>query len=175
MDTSNINLRSKNLLLKSILLDYKDDIFREFTDEITVYMFPKSPEKIDDTVDFINTAMEKNSKGIDFQVVIIDKKTEEFLGCGGIHHINRKNPEFGIWIKKSAHGNAYGREAVAVLKKWADENLDYEYLLYPADKENIASRKIPESLGGMITREYKKLNQRGKKLNLVEYRIFKKE
>lgn len=97
------------------------------------------------------------------------------MGCTGIHEIRSKHPELGIWLKKSAQAKGYGFEAITTLKEWADENLDYEYLIYDVDKANIPSRRIPEMLGGQITREYDKTNLSGRVLNIVEYRIFRKE
>jgi [ribosomal protein S5]-alanine N-acetyltransferase len=104
--------------------------------------------------------------------VILKKENNEFLGCVGAHHIDTKTPEFGIWIKKSTHGNGYGKDSVYALKKWADINIDYEYLLYPVEAENYPSRRIPESLDGKIFREYDKINMSGKNQHLLEYRIY---
>lgn len=175
MDTSKIVLQTENLILKGLTLEYKEDIFKEFTKEITIYMFPKPAEKIEETIEFINSSIKKNIGGEDFQIVIIHRKNGEFLGGGGLHHLDKKNPEFGIWIKKSAQGNAYGKEAIIALKKWADENIDYEYLLYHADTKNYASKRIPEFLGGKMTREYDQANMSGKTLHLLEYRIYPTE
>lgn len=169
----------KNLLIESERLKliptsegYANDIFREFTDEITQFMYPRTSETIDDTLDFITLSKQKMEKGEELQVVILNKITGEFLGHGGITRINTDTPELGIWIKKSAHGNKYGREAVILLKDWAEKNLKYKYLMYPVDKRNISSRKIAESLGGVIEAEYKKNNMAGNILDEVEYRIY---
>ncbi|MBT3816716.1 MAG: GNAT family N-acetyltransferase [Candidatus Magasanikbacteria bacterium] len=170
--TTNLIIQTKNLLLQPITLDYAEEIFKEFTPEITTYMFPKSPDKIEETIEFIKTAIKKNETGIDFQVVILDKTTKEYLGNAGIHNINTKTPEFGIWIKKSAHGNAYGKEAMIAFKEWIDDNLDYDYILYPVDKANYASKRIPELLGGEIFREYDQKSMNNKDLHLLEYRIY---
>jgi ribosomal-protein-alanine N-acetyltransferase len=172
MDTTNITIETKNLFIRTISLADKDDIFKEFTDEITTHMFPKPADNIEETIDFIQTSIKENKEGSNFQIVILNKETKEFLGCGGIHHIDQKTPELGIWIKKSAHGNGYGKEAVIGLKEWADANLDYEYLLYPVDAQNLASKRIPEFFGGKIAREYQEINMSGNKLNLQEYRIY---
>ncbi len=172
MDTSNIIIETENLELKGVTLDCKDDIFREFTFGITTYMFPKSPEKIKETIEHIKSSMKENKEGSDFNVVVFHKQSKEFLGRGGVHHIDKETPELGIWIKKSAHGHNYGKEAVVALKKWADNNLDYKYLLYPVDKDNYASKKIPEFLGGKIEREYDEVSLSGRKLHLLEYRIY---
>jgi len=172
MDTSNITIETENLILKGISLDYKEDIFREFTSEITTYMFPKPAERIEETTEFIETSTKKNKEGSNLQIVILDKKSGEFLGCGGLHHIDRENPELGIWIKKSAHGNGYGKEAMVALKEWADGNLNYKYILYPVVDENFPSRRIPEFLGGKVEREYDEISLSGAKHHLLEYRIY---
>ena len=169
----NVEIETERLTLKPVSLEYKDMIFSEFTDEVTKFMFPSTPKQIEDTEKFINDSREKIKKGEDLGVSIFNKETNEFLGNGGIHHLDTKTPELGIWIKKSAHGNKYGREAVAGLKEWADKNIEYEYLLYPVAKENIASRKIPESLGGKVMRELISKKQNGEDMEEVEYWIYR--
>lgn len=172
MKTSDITIETENLLLRPIGLEYAGEIFKEFTSDITVYMYPKSPERIEETIKFIESAMKDNEKGRDFTVAVLHKQTKEYLGGAGIHKIDTKTPELGIWIKKSAHGHGYGKEAVVALKKWADKNVDYEYILYPVVDENYASRRIPELLGGKVVREFDKKNMSGKKWHFIEYRIY---
>lgn len=172
MDNSDITIKTKNLCLKGITLDYKDIIFKEFTAEITTYMFPRPAEEIEETIEFIETSIKKNKNGSELQIVILDKGNEDFLGCGGLHHINGKTPELGIWIKKSAHGHGYGKEAMVALKEWADKNLDYEYILYPVAEKNYPSKRIPEFLGGKVAREYDRVNLSGKNQHFLEYRIY---
>lgn len=172
MNTSNLIIETENLALRPISLDFKNDMFKEFTTEITTYMFPKAPDEIAETVEFIESGMKKNEEGLDFQASMFLKHNNEFIGNCGIHHINTRKPELGIWVKKSAHGHGYGKEAIVALKKWADENLDYEYILYPVDKDNFASKRIPEFLGGKVSREYEKQNAEGRTLHLIEYRIY---
>jgi RimJ/RimL family protein N-acetyltransferase len=172
MNTSNITIETKNLLLKGITLDYKDDIFREFTPEITTYMYPKPAERVEETAEFINASIKENSEGSNLQTMILDKNTKEFLGNAGLHHIDTRTPALGIWVKKSAHGHGYGKEAMVALKAWADKNLDYEYILYPVDRENHASKRIPEFLGGKVVKEYDKINMKGDTLHILEYWIY---
>lgn len=166
------NIETEHLLLKPITLEYKEDIFKEFTPEVTTYMKPKPAENIQEVIDFIESSMKSNSEGTNFQVVIVDKVTGAFIGCGGLHHVDSKTPELGIWIKLSAHGHGYGKETMLALKKWADENLDCEYILYPVADVNVASRKIPESMGAKIEKEYDDTNGTGQKMHILEYRIY---
>lgn len=173
MNTENLIIETDRLLIKPISLEFKEEIFNNFTPEITVYMYPKAPEKIEETISFIENSVKENNAGTEYQAVVVDKATNEFLGCAGLHRINTSTPEPGIWIKKDAHGNGYGKEVVFALKKWADSNLDYDYIIYPAAEENKASRRIPESLGGKVVKEYDKVNMSGNKLHMVEYWLYK--
>lgn len=168
-----IIIHADRLILKSISMEHRDDIFSEFTNEVAVYMYPQPAKDISEIENFIKESMAGNKEGSNFQMVVLKKDIKEFLGCAGIHKIDTKKPELGIWIKKSAQGKKYGLEAVTALKNWADENLDYDYLLYPVVKTNMASRKIPETLGGVVTREFTSKNVKGKIMHQVEYRIYK--
>jgi len=169
----NIIIKTDRLILKPVSLDYKGMIFSEFGEDIVKYMFPSSPKNISDTEDFINKSIQEMTKGKDLVVSVFNRETNEFLGGGGVHHIDTKTPELGIWIKKSGHGNKYGLEAVRGLKEWAEKNLKYEYLIYPVVKENIPSRMIPESFGAKVNREFIGKKQDGSEMEEVEYRIYK--
>lgn len=172
-DTTTITLETERLLLVSIAPAHREDIFREFTKEITVYMFPQPTGDIADINAFIEESLAEMKAGSNLQLVALDKQTKEFLGCMGLHHIDTKTPEMGIWLKKSAHGNKYGQEAMAAIKRWADAELEYDYILYPAGIYNIASRKVAESLGGKLIRQFTGKNQLGEPMEEVEYRIYK--
>ncbi|MBI3485342.1 GNAT family N-acetyltransferase [Candidatus Daviesbacteria bacterium] len=174
MNLQSLEIVSDRLKLVPISRKYLKDIFANFTSEITTYMFPAPPKRKEETEEFIDSAIRKNESGEDIVKVITNKETGEFLGCGGLHKIKSGRPELEIWIKKSAHGNHYGREALTALKDWADQNINYQYIKYPVDKKNIPSRKIAESLGGEVIAEMQKTNLSGNILDEVEYRIYKK-
>jgi RimJ/RimL family protein N-acetyltransferase len=173
MDSSTFHLETKNLLLVAITMEYKDEIFQEFTSEITTFMYPKPAKTIKETMQFIEDSIKLNKEGKNLQLVILAKDKRTFLGCLGVQNIDSSHPELGIWIKKSAHGNAYGKEAILAIKKWADNHLRYEYLIYPVSEENYASKRIPQLLGGEAAREYDEVNMSGKMQHMVEYRIYR--
>jgi RimJ/RimL family protein N-acetyltransferase len=173
MDLLSVEILTNRLRLKPISMAYKEEIFSEFTEEITIYMYPRSPQHISETEAFIESAILDLAKGCDLRLVILKKDSQEFLGCAGLHGMFGKTPEFGIWLKKAAHGHKYGLEAIAGIKNWAEQNLDYEYFLYPVDRANTPSRKIPEALGGKVAREYEYKKMSGNILYLVEYKIYK--
>lgn len=173
MNLLGVEISTNRLLLKPISMQYQEEILFEFTDEITTYMIPRSLKKISETEAFLNESIAGIKNSSNLGLVILKKESQEFLGCAGLHDINQKDPELGIWLKKAAHGNKYGLEAITAIKHWADENLDYSSLRYPVDRANIASRKIPQALGGKIVEEYDKTNKSGNILHMVEYRIYK--
>jgi len=174
INLEDVVIESERLKLIPTSEKFAQEIFKEFTEKITTFMHPKAPETINDIINFIKTSLEKMKKGEELQVVILDKITNEFLGHGGVSKLNTDTPEPGIWIKKGAHGHKYGREAVTALVEWAKKNLKYKYIMYPVDRKNIPSRKIAESLGGVIEAEYKEKNMSGNILDKVEYRIYHK-
>jgi [ribosomal protein S5]-alanine N-acetyltransferase len=168
-----IQLESQRLLLKPISLNYQQEIFVEFTAEVTRYMYPKPAETLQETARYIKDAMYRCDRGTDLTLVILTKDQQEFLGICGAHRLHTPTPELGIWTKTAAHGQGYGREAIHCLKHWLDRQLDYEYLVYTVDQQNISSRKIPESLKATPVQVFEKLSMSGTMLNLMEYRIYK--
>lgn len=171
MDLSNTKIETERLLIVPITMEYLEIIFREFQEPITEFMYPKPPVKIEETKQFIEGSLDGLKDGNNLQMVVLEKATGDFLGCAGLHELDKDDPELGIWIKKSAHGKKYGREAMAGIKKWADENIKYSYIRYPVAAQNIPSRKIPESLGGVVKKEYDKKMLSGRTYHMVEYWI----
>lgn len=165
----------KGIKLIPISLEFAEDIFENLTADITTYTGPKPADDISETIAFINSSVKKLETGKDYTAVIIDTETGEFFGCCGLHNIDTLTPELGVWVKKSAHGRKIGRKAIEALVNWARENIKYDYLIYPVDRRNIPSRKIPESLGGVIKDERKEINASGFELEILEYRIDFKE
>ena len=165
-------IETERLTIYPLEVKHTQDIYNNFNKEINTFMTSAPPKKLSDTEEFVSGAIKKNQDSKDFHVVFFNREGE-FIGGGSLSHIDTSTPEFGVWVKKSAHGNKYGREAMTALKLWADQNIEYEYLKYPVAIQNIASRKIPESLGGIVKDEYKRMRrQTGKFLNCVEYRIY---
>ena len=173
MITANFEIKTERLILVLIDLSYKEDVFREFTPEVARFMYPQFSGDIADTVSFINEGRQKTLDGHDLQLVALDKDSKEFLGCVGLHHIDTRVPALGLWFKKTVWGKGYGLEAMRALKDWAEHNLDYDHLLYPAFKDNASTRKIAEALGGKIARELVGTNQVGEEHEEVEYWIAK--
>jgi RimJ/RimL family protein N-acetyltransferase len=106
--------------------------------------------------------------GTDLHLVIRLKETEEFVGRAGLHPADGTMLESGIWIKESAQGHGYGREAIAAVTKWAGETFRPSGFLWPVVDENMPSRRLAQALGGRIagTRQRQKPGDKDRKLLL---------
>ncbi len=172
IDLTSLRIESDRIILQSIEKSYSTDIFKEFTPEITRFMFPRPAEKIEETLSFISCSLAGMRNRWDLVLVIIKKGNEEFLGCCGLHGKGKpRTPELGIWIKKDEHGKKYGREAIKALISWAVEHIEFDYAIYPVDKANLASRKIPEFLGGIIYDKKIVKTMNGNHLDEVIYKM----
>lgn len=171
MDWDALDLETTRLNLRPVTLADAAEIFAAFTPEITRYMYPKAPDRLEETQHFIRQAIQGRHQGYDLTLVIRQKSDQAFLGMSGIHDIHTSHPELGIWLKKSVHGLGFGRETIHCLKDWIAEYLDPEYIVYSVDRRNLPSRKLAESLGGKIYRESQIMNLSGQILDSLEYHI----
>ena len=172
VDLSAIVIETPRLILKPVSLDYAEVVFKSFTPAVARYTFPRSPEKIEETIGFITGSIESSQIGVGVDLLILNRKTGEFCGlCGLSGQNDTRNPEFGVWLAESAHGNGFGKEAIVYLRLWAIANLDVDGFLYPVDRNNIASRRIPESLNGVVIDEQIKPTMSGGTLDCLIYRI----
>lgn len=171
MNLIDVEIQTERLSLKAMDKSYISHIFNDFTKDITTYMYPQPSGNIKDSEQFVMSSIEGLQSGTNLQLVIIDKSSQEFLGCCGLHQLNNNEPELGIWLKKSAHGHSYGLEAIKGIIDWTRTNMNYDHLKYPVDRQNLPSKRIPEYFKGKVVKEYILKNMEGKELDIVEYQI----
>ncbi len=136
-------LETDRLLLKPLSSEFTQDMFKYFTNVVTVYMSSVPTKCVEDTQKVVDMFVKGRENGTDYVYAIVLKDTNEFLGCVGLHGVKKDNTEPGIWIKKDAHGNGYGKEAFSKILDLS-KDLGLTKLLYRADKNNIGSIYIPE-------------------------------
>ena len=171
IDFDTLHIESPRLYLRPVIWDDAQVIFENFTPDITLYMSPPSPKEIEETQTFLRGTIAKRANFQELVLAICNCETDEFLGVCGLHQIGEAHPELGIWLKVSAHGNRFGQEAITALTKWTRKHIQHEYLVYPVDRNNIPSRKIPESLCGEIFKAQIGKKMDGGSLDLVFYKI----
>jgi RimJ/RimL family protein N-acetyltransferase len=109
--------------------------------------------------------------GTDVMPAIRLASTSEFLGMAGLHGVGRTETEVGIWIKETAHGSGYGREAIATLVSWAYRSGRVTEVIYPVVIENRPSRHLAESLGGVLIGNRQLKKPSGEVMDEVVYRL----
>ncbi|BBD67887.1 hypothetical protein NIES4072_48110 [Nostoc commune NIES-4072] len=75
-----VSLESKRLILQTILLEHTEDVFREFTSEITTFMYPKPVQSLSETEKIIRDIILQRENHTDLVLVILKKDHLEFLG-----------------------------------------------------------------------------------------------
>jgi RimJ/RimL family protein N-acetyltransferase len=162
---------SHRLSLRPFAAEFSLDVLREFDEDITRYMMPAPLANMAEAMGFVARCEQGWESGEFLMFVITDIDGGEFLGGCSVQAANGPEPELGVWLKKSAHGHGYGREAVGALVEWVRENMSCDHLIYPVDRRNIPSRKIAESLGGLVFQRRTRRNRSGFELDEVVYRI----
>lgn len=166
-----IRIKTDRLVLQPVDELYIDDINTCFTAEVTRYM-PFNPDgDRNDILAFVQESKKMLLKNTDLVMVALDYNNS-FMGCCGIHNITEESVELGLWLKKSAQGLGLGTEIIVSLIEFLENNFTFQYIMYPVDQENIASRKIPEKLGFTLFKKYQKNKSPSSFLNILEYRKY---
>lgn len=140
-----------------------------------------TPKSITQEEDRIRDSREKHLSGVKMNFVVTDPQGN-FIGTCGVEWLKTKTPELGLRIKQSARGKWYGKEMIATLIKRVQEHNDFDYLVYRAHIDNVATRKIAERFGWEIQRDEQGNEKiftewkfdKSSSFPAVEYRIYKK-
>lgn len=166
-----VRIESERVLLVPIHAGFTAVMFETFNARVTRYMHPKPSDTVEDMGQFVSDSVAGLAAGTNLQMVILSRSDEAFLGCIGLHALDRPDPEMGIWLTEAAQARGLGREAASALVAWARAQGRFTCIRYPVDRRNLASRRIPERHGGVIVRTFSDVSQSGFALDLVEYRI----
>ncbi len=172
VDLLDVEIVTDRLFLRSIRFIDMNPIFGKFTERVTRFMLPSPPRSSVETATFIADSISGMIDRTNLQLTILRKDMQnQFVGCAGLHHPESLTPEIGIWLAQDSQGLGFGLEAVKAICDWAADEIECDYIKYPVDRANEASRRIPESLGAEIEDEYDRVTPDGRILNIVEYRI----
>jgi RimJ/RimL family protein N-acetyltransferase len=157
-----LHIETARLSLRRFEMADAEDVFRCITPAVTRFM-AWDPPAFEDYRARCETLVRDGGRT---EVQFVIRRTGECLGVTAVERPQDELPELGIWMKETAHGQGYGREAVEALARWASAAWDRAGFLYPVALENVASRRIAEGLGGEVI-----ANRSGRKYDSVVYRI----
>ncbi len=127
-----------------------DEAYSCITPSLTRYMRWEPAANPDEFAKIWQTWIQNFADKKELVFTIREKKTNLFLGLVGLHDLRTSTPELGIWIREDCHSKGFGREAVTCLYAWASATFDYSRFVYPVAEDNHPSRRIAESLGGVV-------------------------
>ncbi|RUL79896.1 GNAT family N-acetyltransferase [Dyella choica] len=143
-------IESTRLFLRPFSSTDAESAYRSITPSLTRYMSWEPPASPREFADVWQQWIQAYADKTEFVFAIREKQDRGFLGLVGLHGAQEPSPELGIWIREERHGNGFGREAVASVFVWASANLGCANFIYPVAEDNHSSRRIAESLGGVI-------------------------
>jgi RimJ/RimL family protein N-acetyltransferase len=166
-----ITIVSERLSLRSFRPADAPEIFEAASVTITRFMAWDPSPSIESFADTWRQWIPRMAAGTELHLVSRLASTDEFLGVAGLHGVGTPEPEVGIWIKEMAHGLGYGRETIAAIVKWASAHVGAKAFIYPVIEQNQPSRRLAESLHGIIVGARKLQKSNGIILDEVVYRI----
>jgi len=161
-----IEILSARLALRPFTATDADEVFAAITPTLTRYMGWEPAPSQEAFAEVWRAWLLTIRDGSDLHFVVRGRDKPRFLGLVGLHRARSAEPELGIWIREDAHRNGYGREAIAAVVDWTGKHLAAESFEYPVAEQNLASRRLAESLGGVEVSR-----RTAPKYNSVVYRI----
>lgn len=138
-------LETERLSLEKVTVEWRDDIFAANHGNVARYFLNFSDISVVHT--WINECRQMFEKQERLTMVIVSKKSREFVGLASIFSLNIE-PQFSIWIKESSQGAGHGKEVVKRLINWfKGEYGEDQKILYLAEQNNFISIKLALSSG----------------------------
>lgn len=162
-------------------MKYIQEIFKELTDEVTKYLRVSTPNKIEQEEEWILKSKETYQKWENINFIVTDD-AGDFIWTCGVTDLNTSTPEIWLRLKKSARGKWYGKEMIAGLINRLEAHHKFDYIIYRAHVDNIATNKIAKSFGGELQLDEQwntkifteRKFDKSSSFEAVEYRIYKK-
>lgn len=131
-----IQISTERLHLEVLSMKYVQEIFKEFTDEVTKTLRSSTPKAIEEEEERVRRSAEKFKQGTEVNFTVADKEGN-FIGCCGIMHLHTRTPELGLRLKQSVRGQGYGKEMIGALIKRIQEHREFDYIVYRAKTDNF--------------------------------------
>ena len=122
-------------------MDYLEDYYNAFTEEITKYQWPDPFESLADAKELLQSFLDEAEHGETILLSVISEDGK-FVGSSEIHGLSGVCPEVGVWIKTSEWNKGYAYEALKAALDLARDKYGKTEFFYEADIRNIGSAKL---------------------------------
>lgn len=149
----NLHIETERLILRDI----------EFTDAEGMFALDSNPEvhkylgnnpvktiqEVEFAIDLIRKQYVTNGFG---RCAVIDKRTNEFLGWGGLKYEEKFRSDFayndiGYRLRQEFWGKGIATEVASASLQWGFESLKLKEICAAADVDNLASNKVLKKIG----------------------------
>ncbi len=141
------------LELRAPALEHVDEAFAALNEslaELQEYMpWAKSDNDRSDTELSIRRAVAAFVLREDLRYHMFDRRSGRFVGSTGLHRIKWSVPRFeiGYWVRTSATGKGFAKDAVRALTRTAFEQLGAKRVEIRCDDRNAASAAVAQACG----------------------------
>jgi RimJ/RimL family protein N-acetyltransferase len=170
-DLTGTAFASARLSLRAFAAADAHEIFAAASPTISRFMTWDPPPSLAAFAEIWPDWLRRMSAGSELHLVIRLASTGEFLGVAGLQAIGVSEPTVGLWIKEAAHRRGYGRETIAAIIDWAAAHVGAAAVTYPVVEQNLASRRLAESLRGVVIGAKELRKTSGAVFREVVYRI----
>lgn len=167
-------IRTARLEIRPFDRSFLEEYAREFTAEITKYQYP-DPFPDRETADRVLSGFVGEMERGNMLELVILTPDGGFLGSMEAFGLREETPELGLWLKRTAHGKGYGREALQALLEFLAAAGRYPYYIYEADVRNTPSIRLAESFRFEKGGREDVTTGSGKEFRLQLYRLFPPE
>lgn len=143
-------LEGENICFKSLSISDAEEIHSYASDEnVSRFIGWKLMHTLDETRDYIEEMMKRESVGTHLYASIVLKSTQVIIGTAMIFNFNleAKHAEIGYVFHSDHWGKGYGTEAIALMNDFAFESLNLNKLHACVVDANIGSSRILEKNG----------------------------
>lgn len=162
--------KTQNLKIIKATLDYIDDYYKEFTDEICKYQYPDAFSSINDAKELLGYFIDEMNQGNMLELMILNQN-DEFIGSMEAFGLKEDEIEVGLWLKKDSHGQGYGYEVLRGLVDFLNKHYPRPYYIYEVDERNLASIHLVNKLKNEKGNTNAITTESGKMLRLTAFRI----
>lgn len=150
-------LETRRLLLRHLVPDDLDELFRLYSDPEIRRYFPEGTLTLEETKEELEWHMNGHPRHPELGLwATIHKETGKFIGrCGLLpwEIDGRLEVEIAYLLDKSFWGRGLATEAAQGILKYCFEALNLSRLICLIDPENIPSQRVAERIGMTLERE----------------------
>ncbi len=126
---------------------------RESMDELGQWLsWCHADYTINDSIQFLESCGEAHRKETEFGFAVFERGTDRLVGGCGINQIEKAalRANLGYWVRTSATGRGYARQAAILAARWAFQSLGLERIEIVAATGNHASQRVAVRVGATL-------------------------